>query len=84
MIGQKHLDSPIDYKVLWGELRQRIEELAAKAASDAMHCDTEADIRRKQGEYRFGYILVSEMDRILDDARAAYGPLRSLRNGSET
>jgi hypothetical protein len=81
MIGNKRLDSPLDYRELWLQLAARVEELSAKAASDAMHSDEERDIRRKQGEYRFGYTILSEMDRMVEEARAQFGPLRQSRAG---
>ena len=83
MIANKRLDAPVDYRELWHQLRLRIEELSAKAATDAMNAEKELEIRQKQGAYRFGYTLISEMDRLLDDARASYGPLRSLRNSGD-
>lgn len=76
----KRLDSPLDYKALWTQLRHRIYELASKAATDAMSADDVTDIHRKQGAYRFGYTVVSEMDRMVEGARGEYGPLRQANH----
>jgi hypothetical protein len=81
MIARKSLDSPLDYRELWLQLAARVEELLAKAASDAMNEDDEASIRKKQGAYRFGYTILSEMDRMVEEARAQFGPLRQSRTG---
>jgi hypothetical protein len=81
VIGRKSLDSPLDYRELWLQLAARVEELSAKAATDAMNDDDEVSIRKKQGAYRFGYTILSEMDRMVEEARAQFGPLRQSRAG---
>lgn len=76
ILGRRHLDAPIDYRALWVMLRNRIEELTTDQAIKAMEDSEDQDIYKKQGAYRFGYTILSEMERILEETRKSYGPLR--------
>lgn len=78
--GRKHLDAPIDYRALWGMFRERIEELTTDQALKAMADSDDRDIHQKQGAYRFGYTILAEMERILEETRKSYGPLRQAEN----
>lgn len=74
------MDGPIDYRQLWLNLRTRMAELCANEANKAMSADSDVDIHRHQGAYRFGYTVAAEMDRFLDEARKEGGPLRQLKD----
>lgn len=76
LIGNRRLDAPLDYRELWTALKERISELCADQASKCAVEEFELEMRRHQGAYRFGYTIMSEMDRLQDEARKSYGPLR--------
>lgn len=78
ILSSRRLDGPLDYRELWRILKLRIEELAAYEATTAMNDEDEATLRKRQGAYRFGYTVLSEMDSIVEQARASYGPLRQI------
>lgn len=80
LIGNRRLDAPVDYREMWRMLRVRIEELCADEASRCAVEDVELEVRRRQGAYRFGYTIMSEMDRLLDEVRKSEGPLRQLED----
>ncbi len=79
-MSAKRLDAPLDYRQLWLNLRARIDELCIDQASKAAVEDGEISLRRQQGAYRFGYTIIAEMDRLQDEARKSYGPLRNARD----
>ena len=66
-----HIDSPLDYKSLWAQLKIR---LRAEANSQAERCATQKDmdlVRRGQGAFEFANTMLAIMNELVERGRSS-------------
>jgi hypothetical protein len=69
-----HIDSPLDYKSLWAQLKIRIR---AEANAQAERCATQKDmdlVRRGQGAFEFANTMLAIMNELVERGRSLEHP----------
>ena len=63
------LDSPLDYKDLWGKLRALMNKVAIDEAKRAATAKEDLRVRQAQGAYDMALRVIALMDGIMDEER---------------